>query len=74
MDVSLNLIGHVVVDDAGDRFHVESPGSNVSCDQCRDLSIPEAFQHLESAFLIMIAMQGSGRVTTTPEVPIQLDD
>lgn len=74
VDISLNLIGHIVVDDAGDRFNVESPGSHVSRDQCRNLSIPEAFQHLESAFLIMVAMQGSRRVTTTPEVPIQLDD
>ena len=74
VDISLDLIGHVVVDDAGDRFYVESPGSHVSRDQCRNLSISEAFQNLESAFLIMVAMQGSCRVTATPEVSVELDD
>ena len=73
MNVGFDLVRNVVIDDPGDRFDIEAPSGHIGGYQCGDLAIPEPLQHLEAAFLIMVAMQGTRRITPSPQIPIQFD-
>ena len=73
MNVSLDFVGDVVIDDTGDRFHIEASCSDICCHQGCDFAIPEAFENFEAAFLIMIAMKRARGVASSPQIAIQFD-